>query len=540
MLKLGLDMWNRRAIFPRGFVTRVRSSRVQEPSRATIALFAFTIVLVYLLSSSWRFPLGGDGRATLAGSRSLLTHHTLAIDLQFASDEGYGPRAKIGVDGRAYGKAGLGLPIVELPFVAVALAISRFAAVPEAQAVAAILSLLNPLLTACTVILVFRVCRSLECPVLAALSVAVAYAFGTLAWVYAGVDGPEPLQALCLVLALLFLLEYRADRRASWLSASGSALAFAVVAKPANAVLVPAFGLYVMTVLRTERLSLRRAAPALAHFVSPLAICALFLLWLNWIRFGSVLDTGYEHDAFTNPFLSGIYGLVFSFNKGVIFYSPLVLLVPVGIGLMARAHREEAALIVLASLSYVSLFATYAFWGAGWAWGPRYLVPLLPLLMPPVARAVAAARVWRYLGAVLFAAGFAVNGLGVLVDGDAHHSAIMNVDLTAQTGFVQIGSVQHPGQMVDMPVPPDYVLPQFSEIAGKLWLAGVALDGCSCDEQTAECGCLRGTMEKDARFSSPPWAKRYPDVHPLPPYGSRLINPWIVNRMHQAFASRSR
>ena len=95
-----LSMWNPAEIWPRTFVPRVPSSQVQEPSRAAIALLAFTIVLVYLLSSSWRFPLGGDGRATLATSRSLLTHRTLAIDLQFASDEGYGPRAKSVLTGR--------------------------------------------------------------------------------------------------------------------------------------------------------------------------------------------------------------------------------------------------------------------------------------------------------------------------------------------------------------------------------------------------------------------------------------------------------
>ena len=103
-------MWNPAEIFPRTFVPRVGSSSLaREPTNTATALLAFTIFLVYLLSSSWRFPLGGDGRATLATSRSLLTHHTLAVDAQFASDEGFVPRAKIGVDGRAYAKAGLGL-----------------------------------------------------------------------------------------------------------------------------------------------------------------------------------------------------------------------------------------------------------------------------------------------------------------------------------------------------------------------------------------------------------------------------------------------
>ncbi len=505
-----------------------------EPlARQPIGKLASAIFLVYLLSSSWRFPLGGDGRATLATSLSLATHQTLAIDPQFASDEGYAPRAKIGVDGRAYGKAGLGLPIVELPFVAVALFIS-WLGVPEAQALAAVLSLLNPLLTVCTAIAVFRLCRSMDCGPAAALPVTVAYSLGTLAWVYAGVDGTEPLQALCLALALLLLVKYRSEGNARWLPGSGFALVFAIVTKPANAVLIPAFGMYVILICRAGRRSLRAAAPLLLRFAYPVALCLLFLAWLNWIRFGSIWETGYEPQAFTNRLWAGVYGLVFSFNKGIVSYTPLVLLVPVGLALMAR-QRAEAALIALASLSYVCLFAKFYNWGAGWGWGPRYLVPILPLLMSPVARAAAAGRLWRYLGVGLFAAGFLVNGVGVLVDGDAYHSAIMDVDLTKETGLVQVGSVARPGQIVEMPVPPDYVLPEFSEIAGKFWLARVAWDGCACNEPTAQCGCRRGAMEKNARFSSPPWATRYPDVRPVPPYGSRLINPWIADRIHRWF-----
>ncbi len=512
-----------------------------EPlARQPIGRLAFAIFLVYLLSSSWRFPLGGDGRATLATSLSLVTRQTLAIDPQFASDEGYTPRAKIGVDGRAYAKAGVGLPIVEMPFVALALGVSRVTAVPEQQALAAVLSLLNPLLMACTIIAVFRLARSIDCPPPVAMSLAVAYSLGTLAWVYAGVDGTEPLQALCLAGALLFVLNHRSERLESSFAAGGIALTCAVITKPANAVLVPAFVVYVIAVLRSRRIDRGEAARILTCVIAPLVAGCVFLVWLNWIRFGSVLETGYEQDAFRNPFFRGVYGLVFSVNKGVIFYSPPVLLAPVGIWLMMRTHRREATLIVLAGVSYVSLFAKYDVWGAGWAFGPRYLVPLIPLLMLPVARAMAAARICRYQGIALFAAGVVVNGLGVLVDGDAYHSAIMNIDLARETGFVQISSAQYPGQLINVPVPPEDLLPRFSEIAGKFWLARVACDRCWCDERTAQCGCRGGAMESNPTFSSPPWAARYPDARPRPPYGSRLINPWIANRIHELLRRRAR
>jgi hypothetical protein len=514
-------------------------SDAAQPTRAAILRLAFAIFGIYLLSSSWRFPLGEDGRATLATSRSLLTHRTLAVDAAFASDEGYGPRARIGLDGRAYAKAGLGLPIAELPFVATGLLMSTLAGLPEAQTLAALLSLLNPLVSACAAIIVYRLCQTVGCSPLAALLAAIAYAFGTLAWVYAGVDGTEPLQALCLALSLLLLTRYRSERHAWLLAGSSVALTYAIVTKPANGVLVPAFAWYALSAVRARRLSWKETVPVLTRFAAPLASCFLFLAWLNWFRFGSVLDTGYEPHAFMNHFLNGIYGLIFSFNKGIVFYAPLALLAPVGMWIMRRSQRREAVLIAGATLTYVCLFAKFYNWGGGWSWGPRYLMPIVPLRMVPVARAAAAARAWRYAGAALFIAGLLVNGLGVLVDGDAYHSAIMHVDLTDRTGFVQVGSVADLRWMVNMPVPPDYVLPEFSEIVGKLWLARVAWDACACDQDTAKCGCRSSPLEKNARFTSPPWMRRYPRIHPLPPYGSRLINPWIANWIHRSFIANT-
>ena len=86
--------------------------------------------------------------------------------------------------------------------------------------------------------------------------------------------------------------------------------------------------------------------------------------------------------------------------------------------------------------------------------------------------------------------------VGVLVDGDAYHTAIMNVDLTDRTGFVQVGSVVDPCRIVNMPVPPDDVLPEFSEIVGKLWLARAASDACFCAEQTATCGWIANRIHR--------------------------------------------
>ena len=71
--------------------------------------------------------------------------------------------------------------------------------------------------------------------------------------------------ALCLALALLLLVQYHSSRIAISLLGSGFALAGAVVTKPANAVLVPAFGLCAVAVCRAQRMSLREAVPMQAR-----------------------------------------------------------------------------------------------------------------------------------------------------------------------------------------------------------------------------------------------------------------------------------
>ena len=45
-------------------------------------------------------------------------------------------------------------------------------------------------------------------------------------------------------------------------------------------------------------------------------------------------------------------------------------------------------------------------------------------------------------------------------------------------------------------------------------------------------------LEENARFSSPPWIETL-SADPLPPYGSRLINPLIANRIHRSFIVKS-
>lgn len=109
---------------------------------------------------------------------------------------------------------------------------------------------------------------------------------------------------------------------------------------------------------------------------------ALVLFWNLW-RTGSPLPSGVSdsgHPLIGNP-LVGLLGLTVSPGKGLIWYSPPVLLGLLGLQGLLRHHRAAAFAIIGLALSHTALYAWFTFFGGDWCWGPRYmLVPAVVLM----------------------------------------------------------------------------------------------------------------------------------------------------------------
>lgn len=78
--------------------------------------------------------------------------------------------------------------------------------------------------------------------------------------------------------------------------------------------------------------------------------------------------------------LNGLYILLLSPDRGVVTYTPIVLLGILGAGILFRKRSSETALIVAVIVSNILFYAMYGdVWG-GWAFGSRYLIPSYALL----------------------------------------------------------------------------------------------------------------------------------------------------------------
>jgi len=144
-----------------------------------------------------------------------------------------------------------------------------------------------------------------------------------------------------------------------------------------------------------------------------LAAAAALVLLENTIVRGAPLNAGYAGDhgyttvmpfsgmsGFSYPLILGFVSLLFSFGKGLLFFAPGLLLVP-----LARRERPQLASFLDASLLFLlGLLLVYSRWWAwygGWAWGPRFLLLAAYPSSAAIAVALNRATTWRQSAAAL-------------------------------------------------------------------------------------------------------------------------------------------
>jgi len=135
------------------------------------------------------------------------------------------------------------------------------------------------------------------------------------------------------------------------------------------------------------------------------ALPGALLVAYDLAAFGTPLPVGYaysvlwqdqHHTGFmslTFPRFEALWGLGFSFFRGLFVRAPWLLLAAPGFILWWRTGRLRAEwwVTLLAALSVYLFYSTSIMWWGGFAAGPRYIVPLIPFLALAAGWAIARA-----------------------------------------------------------------------------------------------------------------------------------------------------
>ncbi|HUS69957.1 MAG TPA: hypothetical protein VM075_04180 [Anaerolineae bacterium] len=401
-----------------------------------IALFLF-LLCIYLLTFSGSLH-SSDGQAMFSVSESLVRRG--AYDINQIRWMGL-QQGAFGSDGNLYCHKGLGTPLVALPLAWLGLVVPAWGVVQTTM-------LLNVVVTALTGTVVFAYVRRLGYTPATACASALVFGLATIAWPYAKYFFSEPLTGICLLAAAYFTLQLGLPQgeSPSWLrlALAGFCLGLAIATRFANAALVPIYAvLLAVHLLRTAgiaRWSTMRCQPSLLvtatwrgllAFAVPLAIWAAVLAGYNYVRFGNLLTTGYVGEqSFSAPWVTGILGLLVSPGKGLLVFCPVLVAVLPSLPSFFRRHRLHATLTVLVAVAYVLLYGKWFMWHGGFAWGPRFLVPIIPLLcvaLAPLLERLEGRR--RAAFWALFAVSAAIQVVGLSVHFVHYQEALLQTGL---------------------------------------------------------------------------------------------------------------
>ena len=435
--------------------------------RRPYALLFLLICLIYLGTLSDKvFDWISDGQVMFDTAVSLHEFGELGISPEMVD-------RNTGVSGSTdyYGKYGLGLSIVEQVPLLVVPTLEKILGGGKSNV---LFALMNMIITALTALVVALCLTDLGFRLRTGALAAIGFAFGTPAWPYTSYDFSEPLQALCLVVAFWLIL--RATKRHPSLPYSltlaGFALGYGVFTKALLLILIPIYGLYLW--MRLEGSS-RQRRRAFGWFVLPLLVWGAAIAALNLHRFGSIFEFGYggETTRFTTPLLTGLYGLLLSPTKGLAFYAPLTILVPWSWWKMRKSHHRELVFLILIFVLHVGTNSKWWSWEGGMSWGPRLLMPIIPLLVISASILLESARWSLPAFGICAVAGIVVNLLGVLMNFlvwiNAAGANQMRLPLEVR-GRPAYQYVEHDGKRWFRPNNAMWYISALSPIRGHAWL----------------------------------------------------------------------
>ncbi len=375
-----------------------KSSRQEGTGRWAGPLLLFLFSLYVLTGKGFTELVDAEAQFLLA--QRLVERHWVDLPPEGGLTTGVidGRSTFHGPDGRIYSQYWLGYPLWEVPWYCLGVGAGRLLRPLLGEAQSQVVRRMLPraavnlslgLITAVEAVVLAQLLLVLGQSLRTAAGTGLLFGLGTVAWPYAKIGFYEPLLGLCLLASWLFLATYIYRRQHwTWLLLVGLVWGWGFATKPTFALTLPGLGFFTWWArrgVRGQSASPRTFWAGLGAIVLGLTPWVAVVLWYNWARTGQVLDPGYaawnwEATLTWQHFLRLLAAYTISPGRGLLVFCPVVLLSVIG---WRRVWHEQPVL----AASSLLLFLPYLLFHAArvapdsWAWGPRYLVPVVGPVM---------------------------------------------------------------------------------------------------------------------------------------------------------------
>ncbi len=371
------------------------------------------VLVVLVLAGVYWTTMGGhttsvDGELYLLDVRSFV-HHTTVL----SPTPGLNSVVNLAVvnkNGDTTTHAPLGLTLLLLPgFVVGRLASLVFAQEDREEVTRLIFLAANPLITALTGGLLVLLCRALGASLRSAATLAMVFGLCTWAWAHGNSDFSEPATALMMTWASLASVKWWAGPTLRRAAVVGFLAGAVVLTRASTVLFVPIFLIAGLAANR-QHTAPGRGRQLVAFMLAGFVPAAVFIA-NSVIRFGTPFTTGYRKFLFNAPLYEGLFGLFLSPGKGLFWYAPICVVAMFGLRRSYIARRRYAVFVGAVMMVHLAVVARVEFWHGDFAYGPRYLIPMLPILIALIAPIIDTGREWMLGVKVAALVGFVVPGL---------------------------------------------------------------------------------------------------------------------------------
>lgn len=163
---------------------------------------------------------------------------------------------------------------------------------------------------------------------------------------------------------------------------------------------------------------------------SVLSLGCLFLY--NYLRYGNILTFGYGGEVepanvlfvnvgnFSNNIFIGLYGLLFSAGKSIFLFNPFLIIFFITYKKFFQEKKKFFWLILSYFLIILLISAKWWSWYGGLCWGPRFLIPTIPLLYIIIGYSFFdyfKKNIWhKFIIVIISLVSFLVQLLGIIID----------------------------------------------------------------------------------------------------------------------------
>ena len=253
--------------------------------------------------------------------------------------------------------------------------------------------------------------------------IALAYGLATCVWSISSQTlwqhGPNEFFLALGTLCLSRVPTGDGGRKWIWPAGSGLAYSAALACRPSSVIVLAAVGLY---------LAIAQRRALLFYVLASLPLLAALAVYNGYylgspISFGqawagtavALEKTGFR-DLWQTPFWLGAAGLLISPSRGLLVFSPIMMLAAGGL-VQCWRHKQYAFLrpLVMALAALLTIAFKWFDWWGGWCFGYRPIVdtmPILAVLMIPVIDAVFRHKIMRDVAGGLLAWSILVQALG--------------------------------------------------------------------------------------------------------------------------------